>query len=455
MAPMQSELSPSPIADGDTAAVAEAPSHVNSNEMASARPSPALIARVWQLWILRVIAISGQVAAIAISSALGVALPLAPMVAVVVSLIALNATTWMRLRRRTPASYSEIAGHLAFDLAAFTLLLYFSGGAANPFSLLFVLHVVVMALLLPAWPAAAGALLAVAAYSLVARYHLPLRLADGSALPANLLAFGAWLSFVLTATIAAWFVLDIISLLRRHERALREAAQKAQNDATILRLGTLAAGAAHELTTPLTTMAVVADEIGREANSPSLRRDADALAAQIQACRQTISNLLAAADHARSEGGGRERLDALFEALAQRFRTLRPEVALKSECEGDLPAPEIYADRALLQTVLALLDNAADASPRDVEMMARWKGGTLRVSINDRGAGVAAADLGKLGRVFFTTKVPGKGTGLGLVLAANTAKQFGGTLRWAQRSGGGTEAELVLPLRALELPETA
>ena len=437
------------------ATVAEPPSQMNAKMVPSARRSLALVAGVRQLWILRTIAISGQVAAIAVSSALGVALPFAPMCVVIALLIALNAATWVRLRRLAPASHVEIAGHLVFDLAAFTALLYFSGGAANPFNLLFILHVVMMALLLPPWSAGMGALLVIAAYSLVARYNVPLRLDNGDMVPAGLLAFGAWLGFALTAAISAWFVVRIETLLREGDRLLREAALRAQNDATILRLGALAAGAAHELATPLTTMAVIAGEIGREAVTSAQRRDANILVAQIEACRQTLSNLLSAADHTRAEGGGRERVDTLIEAIAQRFRTLRPEVTLKSLSQGESPAPEIYFDRALQQAILALLDNAADASSQDVEMTTRWKPDVLHVSIGDRGSGMPVDSLDKVGRVFFTTKQPGKGTGLGLVLAANAVRDLGGTLRWENRVGGGTQAEMLLPLRALQLPETA
>jgi two-component system, sensor histidine kinase RegB len=414
---------------------------------------PALVGSLRQLMILRTIALCGQAAAVITSSALGIALPLAAMSAVVASLVALNAVTWVRLKRPIPASHAEIAGHLAFDLAAFTLLLYFSGGTANPFSLIFVLHAVLMALLLPPLLAGLGTLLVVASFSIVVRFHLPLRLGSGEAPAPALLSFGDWLSFALTAVVTAWFVVRIVAELREHDRLLREAAQKALNDETILRLGTLAAGAAHELATPMTTMAVVAGEMGREAGTPSLRRDADILAAQIEACRRTISNLLAAADHARAEGGGRERLDAFLHAIANRFRTMRPEVLFTASCDGEPPAPQIFAEQALTQSILALLNNAADASPGDVRMTARWDEETLRVTIGDRGSGLPQGHLEKLGRMFFTTKPPGKGTGLGMVLAANAVKHLGGTLRWENRAGGGTQAEMALPLRALRLPE--
>ena len=290
-------------------------------------------------------------------------------------------------------------------------------------------------------------------FSLVAPFHLPLRLGSGEAPAPALLSFGHWLSFALTAAVVAWFVVRIVAALREHDRLLRDAAQKALNDETILRLGALAAGAAHELSTPMTTMAVVAGEMEREASTPSLQRDVGILASQIEACRQTISNLLAASDHARAESGGRERLDAFLQAIADRFRTIRPDVVFTCKWEGEQPVPQIFAEQALKQSVLALLNNAADASPNDVRMTARWDEDTLHVAIDDRGSGVPPGNLEKLGRMFFTTKPPGKGTGLGLVLAANAIKQLGGTLRWESRAGGGTQAEIVLPLRALKLPE--
>jgi two-component system sensor histidine kinase RegB len=430
-------------------------SRLSETRATTAGDPPALLASVRQLMVLRTIAVSGQVAAIAVSTALGVALPLLPMIAVIAFLVALNVLTWFRLKRPISSSHYEIAAYLAFDLAAFTALLFLSGGAANPFSLLFVLHAVLVALLLPPIPAAIGTLMVLACFSLVARFNLPLRLVRGEPLTPGLLAFGHWLSLALTVAVVAWFVVRIVAALRENDRLLLEAAQRAQNDETILRLGALAAGAAHELSTPVTTMTVVAGEMGREANTPSLKRDVGILMAQIEACRQTITNLLAAAVHARAEGGGRERLDAFLGSIAERLCAMRPEVNLICRWDAESPATEIFAEQSLRQAILALLNNAADASPQAVQMTASWNIDTLRVSIGDRGAGLPTGNLDKLGRVFFTTKPPGKGIGLGLVLASNAINHLGGTLRWQSRSGGGTQADMVLPLSALRLGEAS
>lgn len=416
-----------------------------------APPSAIPAAGLKQLMLLRAIAVCGQLAAIALAALIGVSLPLAPMLAIVGLLVALNATAYLRLKRGAGVTEDEIGVHLALDLAAFALLVFLSGGVANPFSLLFVLHATLMALLLRPLLAALGTGLVIACFSLLFRVSVPLRLVSGDPLPPALMAVGQWLSLALTTTVVAWFVASMVATLREHDRLLRQATEKAQNDEAILKLGTLAAGAAHELTTPMTTMAVAAGDLEREANSPAQRRAVATLLAQIEVCRQTIANLHLAAGHARAEGGGRERLDDFLEGIAQRCRTTRPGVELALEWEGERPVPEILAEQTLKQAILAILDNAADASPNDVQMAAHWEKDVLRLQIGDRGSGVPPEDADKLGHRFFTTKPPGKGTGLGLVLATSAIRQLSGTVSWARRPGGGTLAEIVLPLGALKV----
>jgi two-component system sensor histidine kinase RegB len=407
------------------------------------------------LMALRAIAVAGQVAAIAAAAALGVALPVAAMATVIALLVVLEAVAWLRVKAPRPVTRAEIGVHLLLDLAAFTALIILSGGVANPFSLFFVLHVVLFALLLSPLPATAGLAAVLLVYSLLTSAGLSLRMESGQPLAPALHVLGQWLSLVLTAVVAAWFVTRNVALLREHHRLLLAAAQKAQNDDAILRVGALAAGAAHELSSPLSVMSVVAGEIQREAQSPSLRRDAGILATQIEACRRTLTNLLTAAGHTRAEGGGRQRLDAFLATVVDRFRLMRPDASVVIEEMPRARAPDVYADSALQQAILVLLDNAADVSPDHVRLSASWDSDTVRITVDDRGEGIAAADLDALGRVFFTTKPPGEGTGLGLVLAADAVHALDGTLSWKPRADGGTAAQMMLPLRALRLPQPA
>jgi two-component system sensor histidine kinase RegB len=409
---------------------------------------PPLVDSLRQLLVLRGVAVAGQSAAIAASLALGVALPVVPMVLVVAALVAVNAALWLRLRHATVTSHREVFLHLALDLAAVTLLLMLAGGPANPFQLLLLVHVVLVALLLPGALAVPMVALVLACFAFIGRWHAPLVMADGGALPGSLQSIGRWMSFVLTAVVAAWFVARISATLREHERLLGVAAQKAANDETVVRIGALAAGAAHELATPLTTIAILVDEIRQDAADPGVRRDAEVIATQVGACRQTLGNLTAAARHARV-AGEREPVDRYLEGIAAHCRAIRPDLLLTHCWQGDMPVPLIAPDPALRQAIMILLNNAADASPAEVEMSGHWDVESVRVTIADRGAGVPTGALEKLGHVFFTTKLPGQGTGLGGLLAATTVRQLGGTLRWSNRPGGGTRVDLVLPLPPL------
>jgi two-component system sensor histidine kinase RegB len=217
----------------------------------------------------------------------------------------------------------------------------------------------------------------------------------------------------------------------------------------VLRIGTLAAGAAHELGTPLTTMSMLVGELQREADVPERRRDMAILAAQIETCRQALSNLRAAAGHARAEGGGPEKFDVFLSSVVARFRAMRPDVPLRAHWDGPRPAPEIFADASLRQSLLILLNNAADASPHRVDMTARWDDVSLCMTVADDGDGVSPDRIDQMGRTFFTTKAPGQGTGLGLVLTASTVSRLGGTVRWSNRADGGLAAEVRLPLARL------
>jgi len=418
------------------------------------KPPPAdSLARagVRQLFVLRSIAVTGQIVAIAVSLKLDVALPVSPMLYVVAALILLNVLMWISLRSSTEFSHIALVANLGLDLAAFTLLLFYSGGITNPFFLLFVLHGVLIALLLPVPAAAIGVGLVVLCYVTLLRISLPLALTSGVVLPSELIAIGQLLSFTLTTAITAWFVIRIVRSVREKDRSLTEAAQQALRDEAVMRVGALAAGAAHELATPLTTMAVAAKEIGRDADSPSVQRAAAILRSQIEQCRGTLDNLMAAAGHAQATGGGLERFDRFLDAIASQCRAMHPGAKIGCDWSGLVPAPDIFAEQGLRQALLSLLNNAVDASPQDVSFAASRQTDEFELSISDRGPGVGPSDLGKLGRTFFTTKPLGKGAGLGLVLAARAIERLGGTLSWHSGAERGLRARIVLPIAALKV----
>jgi two-component system sensor histidine kinase RegB len=397
-----------------------------------------------RLFWLRTIAIAGQIAAVlGVHYGLEVSLPLAPMFAVVVLLMLLNTLTWLRIEHAEsngPVSDSELALQLLVDIAALTALMYLSGGWTNPFVSLYLLPLAIAAATLPArntWLLTAAT---IACYSALVALYVPL---PAGASGFELHVLGMWMTFVVSALVIAWFVARMAATLRDRDRTLARAREDVLRKEQIIAIGTLAAGAAHQLSTPLSTMAIIAGELERDATD--LPRDLRSLKSQIERCRQILNQLLTTAGTPRAEAGSSRGLDETLREILDTWQLMRPQVQLKFSCAGDAAAPQVVLDATLTQAALNLLNNAADASPTSVEVIARWNARQLTLDILDRGPGLTPELLARAGEPFVTTK-PGSGFGIGLLLANATVERFGGKVRLTNRDDGGAHTQLVLPL---------
>ena len=416
---------------------------------------------------------------------LKIPLEVVPMAAVIALLAAVNLRTQWRLERGGPVSEREVFLHLAIDVGALGVLLYFAGGSANPFVSLFLLPPMLAAAMLPARHAWAMAGLTLAVYTFLVFWKLPLPppqgdLAQFDALLARatgdatehaghgsgfaLHVLGMWLNFAISVVVVAFFLTRMAAALKDRERELAGAREAVLRDEQILSLGTLAAGAAHQLGTPLGTMAVVIREIElNHRDNPELTEDLQLLRAQVDRCKQTISQLLASTDHSRDESLRPMALDAYLHRLLDEWQLIRPHALLGVALQGEQPAPSIVADRTLAQAILNLLDNAADANGASGEALsfaACWTRESCRIEILDRGPGLAAEARRRLGEAFFTTKTdhatdqPPRtaGIGIGLFLSNATLERFGGKVELFNRDDprGGACTRVTLPLTRLK-----
>ena len=422
-------------------------------------PSPAYTAiNLRRLIALRTIALAGQSLAVWVASTLlNMTLPLRPLVSIIAAMVVVNLLTWWRMYRSWPVREGELFAHLVLDVVALSALLYFSGGSTNPFVIFYLLPLSLTAAALPAGYAWAIAAIMVACDSLLAFFYVPL---PDSHAPSEkdfaMHVLGMWLGFVLSAALIAWFAVRMAETRRSRDRLLAQMREDELRNERIVALGTLAAGAAHELGTPLSTMAVLAREMEQDAAAtPAARGNLQVLREQIDRCKSILSTLSASAGQSRAEGGGRMPLENYLADIVDRWRTVRRGVSVQQRFEGPRPSPEIVAEQTLSQAIANVLNNAADASPDSVEIAARWNERELRLDICDRGEGLTPAAVEGAGQPFFTTKAPGQGLGLGLFLAHAALRRLGGEVRLYNREGGGVCTRLELPLSGLRVDSDA
>lgn len=397
-------------------------------------------------------AILGQCVIVAAAEAwTPIGLPLVTLGGLVVLEVAGNIALgiWTHQVRVTDAS---VAAVMFIDIGALTVLLDLTGGAANPFSTLYLVIVALSAVLLPmrwAWALMGASLLGFATLfvddSLEGpSHHIRSDLDHAAMMDAHLR--GMWLAFALAAVFVVFFVQRVSSALAAREKELQYARVQAARREKLASLATLAAGAAHELSTPLSTIAVVAKELQRSLTArvpPEVSKDLQLVRDQVARCREILDRMAA---HAGENVGerlatftARSWIEAALDGFPARDRVMVEAIDADAEVAGP--------PRALADTLRGLLKNAVQASPAGAQVTLRVSvvEGRVRASVLDRGRGMTPDVLARVGEPFFTTKGPGEGMGLGLFLTRALAEQLGGAFQIVSRPGTGTEAWIELP----------
>lgn len=344
---------------------------------------------------------------------------------------------------------------LSLDVVLLTGLLELTGGPFNPFSVLYAVHVTLAAVTLGRVSAAAIAAIALAGYGLLFYWHTQEvdpghhRLND---FPTHLLTM--WIAIATTAELVAYFVVQASNALTRREQELEAMRARAARSERLISLTTLAAGAAHELSTPLATIALASRELERAAQAHTsgpaqpLVDDARLIRAEVDRCQAILDQMSGRAGGIAADAPEPVDVNAVIAELTARLSSDR---ASRLHVEVPATLPPIHVPRAgFAQVVLSLINNAFDASadsePVRCTADAIGESGMLRVAVHDRGRPIDAEVLRRAGEPFYTTKQPGRGLGLGLFLARVFAERCGGSLTLESRDG--TTATLELPLRS-------
>ena len=407
-----------------------------------------------QLVLLRWIAVVGQLLAILVAHfGLRIALPLGSMLLVIGWLAAFNLASMLYQYLRPRSSPLALLLALLVDVGALTAQLYLSGGIVNPFVFLYVLQVVLAAVLLPrlhSWLLVVVTSLCVAGLALwQGPVDLPANPARGLADP---YVQGLLVCFVLMAGLSVVFVGRIGAILRARDARLAALRQRAAEEEHIVRMGLLASGAAHELGTPLSTIAVILGDwqhLPHFTSDPELLQDVTEMQAQVLRCKAIVTGILQSAGETRGEAPRATRLRAFVDDIAAEWQRSRAAAGfvLRNRIDGEHDVA-IIADTGLRQMLFNVLDNALEASPQWLSLDASVADGALRLAVADRGPGFAPAMLERIGKPYQSSK-GSHGRGLGLFLSLNVARSLGGSIDAANLPAAGAAVAITLPLQSL------
>ena len=375
--------------------------------------------------------------------ALDAGLPLVPMW----SLVALGTVSnlWLASRK---GEARHLGAYLILDVVLLTALLYFSGGPTNPFSIIYVVYIAMSAVMLPprwTWTIAGLSVVSFAALFVV---HSPDAHAGHSGHGAGFQAhlYGMFVALVLAVALITYFVSQLSLELRRRERELAEAEERTHRWGKLASIATLAAGAAHELGTPLGTIAVAAKEMQRQAErldgAQGLLEDAQLIREELERCRVVLDRMAAAGGEHVGETVETVDIDELFAEVRVR---LDPAQAERWDTDADVETIQAPPE-ALAQMTENIARNGFDACPDgQVSLHVARAEGAVELRFSDEGHGMEPEVSKRAADPFFTTKEAGDRMGLGLFLARTLVDSLGGRLQIDSMPGQGTTILVTLP----------
>jgi len=364
-------------------------------------------------------------------------------------LVVASSNFWISRHASHAGRESALIGWVfVLDTLCLTAVLMLTGGPSNPFTLLFLVHITLSATILTRRQTWGLGLLAIACFAVLFRvYRRVPQLEMHHGAGASLHLSGMWLGFAIATFLVAMFAGRISELLRQHEASLLHMQEELARKDRLASLVTLAAGAAHELSTPLATIAVVSRELELYATQ-SLRdaavaEDSRLVRSEVERCRQILQRMSVEGAEPAGEAISAVTADELIAAVRESFHsTATLEANAGSAADAILRIPRHGVEQALIALVRNALESSSGGSR--VVLTAVRAGDYVRFEVKDHGAGMTSDVLRHAGEPFFTTKEPGKGMGLGIFLVRTLADRLGGRFTIESNPGLGTTATLEL-----------
>ncbi|MGH1470800.1 MAG: ATP-binding protein [Cellvibrionaceae bacterium] len=436
---------------------------MKSNLLGIAAPQQNLLRLVIIRWLLLGFILAGLTVSVFVFQ---IDLPYVALIAAVACIAIVNVVSSLRLRQSWPVTTEEFSIQILGDILGVTVLFYFCGGASNPFVSYYLVPLSIASATLP-WRYTSGLmLLSVGCYTLLLFYYVPVSALEPTLSSGEQVAvhvhdatqkinphiLGMWFNFIMSAGLITFFVVRMSQALKQQQQKLNDYREENLRDEQVLAVATLAAGTAHELGSPLTTIKLLLEEmihdVGSEKslhskNNNGLKSDLQLLNDQVDLCSNTLKDLVRRAEYGQDNTVEEVTVFDYCHHLVDRWMLLRPDAKAKITIQDNHRDQNIRFHSTVEQAILNLLNNAVDACRIEVVVKMTWTPDSLTIVIIDDGAGIPPEKKQQIGQPYTSDKK--KGLGIGMFLSNATISRHGGTLRVVDVVPTGTRLEIVLP----------
>ena len=362
---------------------------------------------------------------------------------------------YWRLRRGASIAPLELLGHLLIDVSLLVGLLWLTGGISNPLISYLLVLLAVSATLLPRLMVIGFAMASTALYT----FFLLLDLSsdqqmamsgDMQEMTFQLHLVGMWVIFVVSAALITVFITRMAEGIRRRELTLAKAREEALRSEQLIAIGTLAAGTAHALGTPLSTMSVLLSDLDELATEnlgvPEVKEDISVLRQQVTRCRNSLTQLTRY--YHKDEGRSEQTIpiSEFIEDVRDYLTNIHPRSNIQITLYN-IDNKHLNSDLSIKHALINIIENGIKAAKDKVTLELRVSGADLTITIADDGPGIPAEVMENLGEPFISVR--NQGMGLGIYLANASISRLGGSIEMRNRVEGGAVTRITLPLAKL------